>query len=278
MSRGCLLLLLLLLLLSRRDAADAFFFNGPSSSAAAVVPKSLADRDARAINAVKAAIASPRDPSLPLVECEFPALAALNKLGDGSLRSAQEAEKSNLAFVGKLVKALAPPPFVPGTRPWLLVSASSSNAFSDAASRAAAGAATLRSLREGVPSSVGPNDVCVLVTPSGRTDYEAARVLATRARAVVLVNGFAKDAKSVPGRATMAYYLKPLTYNSRVAGFLVRSWPGPWTTIDAASSEVLSTRSDEDVLVRGTNTPDLRESGREVQRSVDQRAARERGR
>jgi hypothetical protein len=45
-------------------------------------------RDKQAIEAVKAAIENPKTPSLPLIECEFPPLEALNKLGDGSLRSA----------------------------------------------------------------------------------------------------------------------------------------------------------------------------------------------
>jgi hypothetical protein len=49
--------------------------------------------DNQAIKAVKAAISSPRNPSLPVLECEFPPLKALNKLGDGSLRSATEAEQ-----------------------------------------------------------------------------------------------------------------------------------------------------------------------------------------
>jgi hypothetical protein len=45
-------------------------------------------RDQQAIEAVKAAIENPKTPTLPLIECEFPPLEALNKMGDGSLRSA----------------------------------------------------------------------------------------------------------------------------------------------------------------------------------------------
>jgi len=45
-------------------------------------------RDRQAIDAIKAAIENPKTPSFPLIECEFPPLAELNKLGDGSLRSA----------------------------------------------------------------------------------------------------------------------------------------------------------------------------------------------
>ena len=70
----------------------------------------------------------------------------------------------------------------------------------------------------------------------------------------------------------MAYFLKPLTYNSQVAGYLIRCYPGKWTTIDAVSKQVLGAFDDDEILVGKTNTPDLRESGRMVQRSVDERA------
>jgi hypothetical protein len=79
-----------------------------------------------------------------------------------------------------------------------------------------------------------------------------------------------QDQKSIPGTATMAYYLKPLTYNSRVAGYLIRSYPSSWTVLDSFSKEVLATFSDSDILVKGTNTPDLRDSVRLIQKkSVD---------
>ncbi len=84
-----------------------------------------------------------------------------------------------------------------------------------------------------------------------------------------------QDLKTIPGSATMAYYLKPLTYNSQVAGYLIRSYPGPWTVLDR-TNDVLGTYDDDGILVEGTNTPDLRGSGRLVQRSVDERAIRER--
>lgn len=86
-----------------------------------------------------------------------------------------------------------------------------------------------------------------------------------------------QDQKSVPGKATMAYYVKPLTYNSQVAGYLIRSYPGKWTVFDATSRKVLGAFADEEILVDGTNTPDLRESGRLVQKSVDERAIKARG-
>ena len=74
----------------------------------------------------------------------------------------------------------------------------------------------------------------------------------------------------------MAYYFKPLTYNSQAVGCLVRSYPSKWTTIDSISNLVLGSFTDDTILVGNTNTPDLRESGRLVQRSVDERAIRSR--
>ena len=76
--------------------------------------------------------------------------------------------------------------------------------------------------------------------------------------------------------ATMAYFLKPLTYNSQVVGFLTRNYPGKWSTIDSFSKQILKTYTDDEILVRNTNTPDLRESGRLVQKSVDERAIQSR--
>ena len=70
----------------------------------------------------------------------------------------------------------------------------------------------------------------------------------------------------------MAYFLKPLTYNSQVAGYLVRAYPQAWTTLDATTKAVLSTATDAQILVKNTNTPDLRGAVKAVQQSVDARA------
>jgi hypothetical protein len=60
--------------------ADYLFFTNYNNS------------DKQAIEAVKAAIKNPKIPSFPLIECEFPPLADQNKLGDGSLRSANQVD------------------------------------------------------------------------------------------------------------------------------------------------------------------------------------------
>lgn len=70
----------------------------------------------------------------------------------------------------------------------------------------------------------------------------------------------------------MAHYLKPLTYNSQVAGYMIRSYPGDWTAIDVVTKKALGSFSDAGVLFGDSNTPDLRAAGRLVQKSTDDRA------
>lgn len=143
-----------------------------------------------AIDGIKAAIDKPRFSQLPLVECEFPPLAALNKLGDGSLRSAKEVDKANIDFAGKLVRSLSPLPFV-GPKTWLLTSIAASPSFVTAAKSKTS--AQVHRLADGLPD-IAKGDVCVLLSPSSQKDYDIAKLLATDgvAKAVVIVNGFAK--------------------------------------------------------------------------------------
>lgn len=67
----------------------------------------------------------------------------------------------------------------------------------------------------------------------------------------------------------MAYYLKPLTNNSQIAGFLIRRFPSKWIVVDASSkrNKLLGEFTDEEILVSKTNTPDLRQSVRLVQQN-----------
>lgn len=124
-----------------------------------------------------------------MIECEFPPLQALNKLGDGSLRSAKEVDKANLGFGTKLVSSISPVPFL-GPKTWLLTSATASPSF---LAGAKAKASVVHSLRDGIPE-IRKGEIVVLLAPSAQNDYEAARRLATagEAKAVVVVNGFAK--------------------------------------------------------------------------------------
>ena len=244
------------------------------------------DRNQQAVKAVQAALASPRTLSYKLLECEFPAVASLNKLGDGSLRSANEVDDANLATAKMMVQSISPLiPGLMGPAVRLLTSSAASATFQRKAATAL-NDQYVHCLKQGLPA-VKSRDVCVLVTPCNSADYDMAQRLVSNGNAVVLVNALAKDPKSVSGSATMAYFLKPLTYNSSIAGYLIRSYPGPWTVVEATtkaaggsgastSTVLLATFTDAEILVPGTNTPDLRAAVRLVQKAVDARAIRAR--
>lgn len=256
-------------------------------------------RNQQIVQSVQAALKSPRTPSVRLIECEFPVLALLNKQGDGSLSSSTAVDDANLVTAKLLVQSLTSPLsslFSLGTAAWLLTSTGASNTLQRKASATVGkGGALVHSLKDGLPR-VKSRDVCVLLSPCTSADYSLAKQLVANGNAVVLVNGIAKDNKSVSGDATMAYYLKPLTYNSNRVGYLVRSYPGPWTVLyddsysrigsDSSSNRkgatitnravVLATVSDAEILVPGTNTPDLRGAGRLVQKAVGERDSRNR--
>lgn len=249
------------------------------ANAAAKIPTSPTDRDVAAIASIRAAISRPRVPSLPLIECEFPSLTSLNKLGDGSLRSSLEAEEANIAFVAKLVRGISSPIPLLGPRVCVVTSSSASVSLTEKIRKRVGGAASVYSLKMGDASNKDggggkkKGNMCyIFITPSSKSDYRTAIDQAEAGYPTILVNGSFKDLKTIPGSATMAYFNKPLTYNSAVAGYLIRLYPGPWTVLDAQTKAVLGSFTDEVILVEGTNTPDLRESGRMVQKSVDNRA------
>ena len=229
-------------------------------------------------------MAKPRTPTFPYVELEFPPLAQLNKLGDGSLRSSLAVDEANIQFVGKLVKAIAPSmwnPFTSIKHITIVTSSSATNSFRTKIVKTIVqqhkGSVTVLDSTTLSSSSSSSSEVYIFISPSSRGDYSLAEQVAKQAphattQAVIVVNGFAKAPNSVSGLATMAYYYKPLTYNSQLAGYLIRSYPSLWTVLDATTSDVLQTYTDPDILVPNTNTPDLRSSGKLVQQSVDARA------
>lgn len=118
-----------------------------------------------------------KNSGFPLIQCEFPPLESLNKLGDGSLRSANEVEQANLKFCSKLLGSLSPIPFG-GPTTFLKTGKSSVRG-------------NFCSLLDGIPS-IKANCVCVLLSPSSRSDYQAAETLASDGKPVLSVNGFAK--------------------------------------------------------------------------------------
>jgi hypothetical protein len=152
--------------------------------------------DRQAIAAIQAAILSPS--SYPLIECEFPPLQALNKLGDGSFKSANMVDNANLQFCSKLVNSIVPPFSFPTTRPksYLLTSSTATSTFVQTARTVLPKSCAVMPMSASTISELlaVPNkpDLCVLVAPSVTQEYAAAHALASRGLTVVLVNGLAK--------------------------------------------------------------------------------------
>ena len=237
----------LLLFIASPKSVAAFF---PSGSAPRI-PTTNAVRDQQAIDSIKKAIQDGKK----LIECEFPPLSQLNKLGDGSRQSMQLVQDANMKFANKLAKSVAFPPLI-GPTVCLMTSNSAGRLPS------------VYSLRDGPPTFLTPKDVAILVEPTSPLDYKTAQTLTCP---VIIINGIAKTRDSVPRSSSstvMAYYCKPLTYNSMIAGYLLRSYPSDWTVV--TTKKTLGTFTDDEILVSGTNTPDLRGSVRMVQKATDE--------
>ena len=93
--------------------------------------------------------------------------------------------------MSKLVKALAPVPFL-GPKVSLFVSSSTTKSFLSAAKSKVKGV-SLYSLKDGIPD-IGEDTVCVITMPSSTKDYKTAQELAASSNvsAVVIVNALAK--------------------------------------------------------------------------------------
>jgi hypothetical protein len=87
------------------------------------------------------------------------------------------------------VAGLAPVPFL-GPKVWFLTSTTASSNFISKAAKVVK--TSIASLRDGTPEGIGAGDVCVVVSPSSRQDYMAARKIAADGGAVVIVNALAK--------------------------------------------------------------------------------------
>lgn len=164
-------------------------------------------RDKQAISGIKSALSLPKP---TLIECEFPPLADLNKLGDGSLRSSMQAEDANVAFVSKLVREISTP--VIGPKVNVLVSSSASNSFlGKVKSKVKNGVYSLKD--DAAVKELGKNDVCVVLTPSSTKDYRVAKELAEDGFKTVIVNGLFKVSCNLY-QCTVLYTLTLIiTYN-----------------------------------------------------------------
>ena len=189
-------------------------------------------------------------PTACLIEVEFPASQQLSK------SESKEAEEVNVDFAKSLIDALSVP-FI-GAGPCRLV-------LPGSASR------RLRSSCEKCVRSVDSEDaIQVYLCPSSARDYADAADRSASSPTVI-INGLAKSPKSVTDAALNAFYLKPLTYNSCVVGFLYRAYPSPWRAVDD-EGRVLREFEDGQIRVKGTSTPDLREAVKLCSKAWDERA------
>ena len=115
-------------------------------------------------------------------------LANLNKLGDGSLKSATDAEDANIAFVAKLCSQVGNPLFGPKVN--LIISSSASRNFIDKVKKKVKGVTI--NIASSSSSTNTSSGVCVFLTPSSKTDYQEARKLAEAGCSTVIVNGLFK--------------------------------------------------------------------------------------
>ena len=127
-----------------------------------------------------------------MIECEFPPLVELNKLGDVSLRSANQVDDANLAFVNKLIRGISIP-FL-GPRVYLIMSSAASSNLLSKANKVCrgSGATYIGSLRDGIPDAAKKGDVVLFASPPSSQDYAAASRIAADGLTAVLVNGVAK--------------------------------------------------------------------------------------
>lgn len=96
---------------------------------------------------------------------------------------------------------------------YVLTSSAASNSFTSDATKKIKGAKVL-SLKNGVPDEITSKDICIMLTPSTRNDYQTAFNLAKsgEAAAVVIFNAFAKvNTDSCIGNCEQFFlYKKPL--------------------------------------------------------------------
>lgn len=163
------------------------------------IPVTATARDKQAISSIKSALSLPRP---TLLECEFPPLSSLNKLGDGSLRSSLQVEDANVAFVAKLAKEIASP-FGPMVA--VYVSSSASNSLLAKVRSKVKNAYSLKD--EGIQGNFGKDGVCILLTPSSQKDYRVARELAESGCKTVIVNGLFKVSACLCSRFAILVFI-----------------------------------------------------------------------
>uniref|UniRef100_A0A7S1GVZ0 DUF1995 domain-containing protein n=2 Tax=Hemiselmis andersenii TaxID=464988 RepID=A0A7S1GVZ0_HEMAN len=161
------------------------------------------------------------------MEVEFPPIPSLNKLSDGSASSQRMVRNANVDFVLKVAEALSGS----GWGVWILCGDSSTR--EEVVKRSLPPNTQVALLRDGPPPS-GPSDVLLVHPPADISQWDYSASLSASSP-VVALNGQQHNGHS---SFEMAYYLKPMTFNSRTCGYLIRSLPGAWTVYDSQGADM----------------------------------------
>uniref|UniRef100_A0A7S2XUE4 DUF1995 domain-containing protein n=1 Tax=Fibrocapsa japonica TaxID=94617 RepID=A0A7S2XUE4_9STRA len=200
---------------TRTSTSLNFFGMGGGGSAGAKtgVPTSYEEVHKQAVAAVGAAIKKGEKK----MEVEFPPLAALNKLGDGSAKSAKMIKEANAEFAKKLVTSLTSS----RSKVWVVCCEPGYKKMLEEA------IGTQNKKVEVVPLSsrnlpdASPKDVLIFLTPGDDSQWKIAAKLGETAP-VVVVNGLFNNGY---GALEPVYYLKPFSG----WGYLMRQFPNDFT-------------------------------------------------
>ncbi|CAN0184305.1 unnamed protein product [Pylaiella littoralis] len=201
----------------QRETVRCFF--GLSGGAKKGPPANYDAIASQAIAAVQAGLKSGER----AMEVEFPPLASLNKINDGSAKNRRLARDNTLAFAKKLVGAV-------GRGKKVYVVCCQPGAVDDFG-KGAGGAADVRALNAKNLPPAKSGDVIVVVTPADQSQWKLARTMAETAT-VVIVNGVFVNGY-MPFEPV--YYFKPISG----WGSVVRQYPGPFTTYLSPSNKVV---------------------------------------
>ena len=203
--------------LSPKKAIPGISYSSPSSSQARPrVPQNYDEIHEQSFLGIEAGLRQ----GLRRMEVEFPPIPQVNRLSDGSASSQAMVRRANVAYAAKAAARLAPP------APARLHLLCGDRATLDELLRAALPkTAAVGLLRDFSPAAAGPGDAALVVTPADAQQWAAAARVGDAAPVAVL-NGVFNN--GWPGFES-AYYLRPMTFNSGVCGYLLRQFPAAWT-------------------------------------------------
>ena len=186
------------------QSTPADVYNPDASAPLPGLPTQYDEIYESAAQGIKAAVAD----GISVVEVDFPPIANVNRLSDGSAKSEKIVHEANAAAAAALKRSLEGED--------MRVAFIGCSGGSRSALKSACGEAS--SLRDGAPA----DSIALVVQPTAEEQWEAAETL--QCRCVVVLNGLLSN-----GMYSHAYYYKPLTAFSTVTGGVVRRYPGPYT-------------------------------------------------